>query len=644
MPCSVLSSKARMILLLAVLWGTAPASAQSVAVEVLEPLEGSKAVFQGIAPPAAHAAKQGRLSLRLRIRNTGSKTVRISRIEVLGREVSDFASPVEIQAGSSFVFQNCNCSGSKPLVFSPRSLTRAKISIYLENAAAPVEATVAIAPHTNDNGPLLFPGKVNDLRTNEAWGASSNHGSDHQVFALDMGVLGWNQTAWAETFPGTNGSRKEHYRVYGMPVYAMADGTVCWALNDHEERPTVADSPTSSPSQGGFVGGGNQIFVKSGDEIAVYAHFQRGSIPQELLQPGAAVRKGQYLGKVGLSGSTSHPHIHIHLKKEPAMGAPTPGELMNACDAGFFRPMAFKDLQSLTQTEAATLAASGELDGGDWTPLTNHSAPHAPGLLYPSSAPHAFCRDCTDNRQYIGVWRGADEIELRVKAAGWNAFSRKWSELSSDRFRLIGLETLMEGGQRHFLGLFRRGSGRHFLWNAPGWEPFTAKWNDLSRDGLRLVDLLTYVEGGVRRFAGVFREGSDRYVLWRATGWDSFTGKWDELARDGLRLVDLETFPVGGGERQYIGIFRGGNDAYALWSAPGWDQFIAKWNELSGSGLRLVDIETFPANGQRQFIGVFRQGQEGYALESVTGHLRFVESSEKHNAAGLRLVDIHAEE
>ena len=622
-----------------------PAHAATVTIDGLEPVEGGKVVFQTIAPPGIGKKAQGRLSIRMRINNAGPEKIKITRIEILGKQVSKFAQPVEVAADSSFKFQNCLCGNSEPLIIDQPFPQTAKIAVFLQNDANPVEKTVNLASHTNDNGPLIYPGKTSDLRTNEIWGASSSHRSDHQVFALDTGLAGWNGNAWSNRRPGKEGAvERESYRIYGMPIYAMADGTVCWALNDHEERPTTADVETISPSLGKFDKEGNHIFVKSGDEIAVYAHLQRGSIPEELLTPNAAVKKGQYLGKVGLSGSSSHPHLHIHVKKEPASGAPDLGKPENNCDTGFFRPMTFKDLQSLTADEATSLAKSGDLDASDWTLLTNHSAPNPRGRLYPSSAAPGFCKTCTDKRQYIGVWRAGNEIDLLVKAEGWDAFTQKWSELSDDIFRLVEINTFMENGKRQFLGYFKKGNDNHFLWNVAGWDAFNGKWKELSDDGLRLIDLATYADGGSRHYVGVFRAGDDGHDLKSITGWDGFTKKWDELGKDGLRLIDLETFPVGNNQRQYIGVFRQGSGRHALWSITGWSSFTSKWDEYSKDGLRLIDVETFAVGNDRQFIGVFRQGGGGHALLSVPGYHRFLQENETQAGKGLRLVDIHVEE
>ena len=45
------------------------------------------------------------------------------------------------------------------------------------------------------------------------------------------------------------------------------------------------------------------------DAIVYLAHMQEGSV---LVQTGDEVQTGQPLGKVGNSGNTSEPHLHIH--------------------------------------------------------------------------------------------------------------------------------------------------------------------------------------------------------------------------------------------------------------------------------------------------------------------------------------------
>ena len=623
-----------------------------VSVTVFEPIENGAVIFERLAPANIGGPAQGRISMRMTIGNAKATDVSVTRIDILGQTVTSFSSPLQVPANGSLTVQNCLCTNYKPLVINAPFPTSAKVSVYGDNNSLLAEQTVSLSTHVNDGGPLAFVGKPHELRQNETWGATSNHVADHQVFALDVGVWGWDPgtSSWNDKFDGADQTLKQSYRVYGMPIHALADGTVCWALNDQPEWQAIghaSDPKPISPSMGTYLGGGDQIFVKSGDEIAVFAHLQPGSIPPELMVPGAVVTKGQYLGKAGFSGDTSWPAPHIHVKKEPAGGAPILGTFMNSCDAGFFRPMGFSGLQSITKDEATSLAASQK--SLTFTQLKNQSAPDPYGLLYPSTAAFPFCPNCGDNRQYIGVMRASSNIDLRVKVGGWTIFKNQWSNLSADRFRLTQLETFAENGSQQFIGVFSRATSdseltdSSDLQNVTSWDLLNAKADALKASGRRLFDVETYLDGNQRHFVGVFGSGTGEQVLVSAKGWNAFTQQWAIYSGQNLRLIDLETYDAGGGERQYLGIFRAGSGGYALWSGTGWTNFTKEWSTLSNQGLRLIDVETFPVGSGRQYVGVFRAGSDGYALFSITGYDKFTQETEALSSVGVRLVDVHVE-
>jgi hypothetical protein len=64
------------------------------------------------------------------------------------------------------------------------------------------------------------------------------------------------------------------------------------------------------------------------------------------------------------------------------------------------------------------------------------------------------------------------------------------------------------------------------------------------------------------------------------------------LAAQNLRLVDMEVTSVDGGMK-YSGVWRSGTDGQYLWVGKPWDEFEAKWNELSAQDLRLVALEIY---------------------------------------------------
>jgi murein DD-endopeptidase MepM/ murein hydrolase activator NlpD len=54
------------------------------------------------------------------------------------------------------------------------------------------------------------------------------------------------------------------------------------------------------------IGGGNYV---------LYAHMQPGSVT---VKAGAKVKRGDVLGKVGNTGNTQAPHLHLHVMDGPS--------------------------------------------------------------------------------------------------------------------------------------------------------------------------------------------------------------------------------------------------------------------------------------------------------------------------------------
>jgi hypothetical protein len=57
------------------------------------------------------------------------------------------------------------------------------------------------------------------------------------------------------------------------------------------------------------------VVVKHGDQLfGCYAHLAPGSVSVKV---GDRVTRGQLLGKVGNSGNTTQPHLHLHFTRGP---------------------------------------------------------------------------------------------------------------------------------------------------------------------------------------------------------------------------------------------------------------------------------------------------------------------------------------
>ncbi|WP_199910036.1 M23 family metallopeptidase [Paenibacillus sp. CAA11] len=106
---------------------------------------------------------------------------------------------------------------------------------------------------------------------------------------------------------GTGSQRLEDYGIYGAEVFAPASGTIVGASDKEEDHRPGTDEHDSMP--------GNHIYIRL-DETGTYlvlAHLMKGSIK---VQVGDHVAEGDLLAKVGNSGSSSEPHLHIHHQRQ----------------------------------------------------------------------------------------------------------------------------------------------------------------------------------------------------------------------------------------------------------------------------------------------------------------------------------------
>ena len=140
-------------------------------------------------------------------------------------------------------------------------------------------------------------------------------------------------------------------------------------------------------------------------------------------------------------------------------------------------------------------------------------------------------------------------------------------------------------------------------------------------------------------YLGVWRGGDEGYYLWTGADWSEFKDKWQELAGKNLRLIDLDVYEKDG-QKYYNGVWIGGNDKHYLYRYNNWGSFVDKWEELNGNGVRLIDIETFKVGDKRWYAGVWRSGTGGYGLFRYNNWSSFTEKWSDLADENLRLIDV----
>ncbi|MGE0668570.1 MAG: M23 family metallopeptidase [Sphingomonadales bacterium] len=166
-------------------------------------------------------------------------------------------------------------------------------------AAALVYTLSGMAPPGGER-PLAFP--LRDGRFVIGQGGGSvllNRHASHraQRYAADIVAVGPAGFRATGLLPGD----LDGYAVYGVRVVSPCDGTVTEArdgLPDLVPPERDRDNPA-----------GNHVALDCGGVTVELAHLRRGSVA---VAPGARVDRGDPIGRVGNSGNTTEPHLHIH--------------------------------------------------------------------------------------------------------------------------------------------------------------------------------------------------------------------------------------------------------------------------------------------------------------------------------------------
>lgn len=136
------------------------------------------------------------------------------------------------------------------------------------------------------------------------WAAQPFGGRIHnaQRFAIDFERLDASGRLWTG-----DKTVLTNWAGYGQRILAVADGTVVRRV-DGLPNQVPGILPVGIPIE---QADGNAVFLRLRDgRIVFYAHMIPGSIT---VRTGDRVHRGQVLGRVGNSGNSSAPHLHLHV-------------------------------------------------------------------------------------------------------------------------------------------------------------------------------------------------------------------------------------------------------------------------------------------------------------------------------------------
>lgn len=181
-----------------------------------------------------------------------------------------------------------------------RQIIKVLIGLFFGRVAIGVLSAYSVPPGAIE---LEFP-----LRNGAylvAHGGSTSAANMHvydktQRYALDIVKLNSFGTRASGLYPND----VSRYAIFGTPVSSPCDGTIVNAVDGLDDlRPGIRDENRKE---------GNHVVIRCGDADVLLAHLQKGSVTAK---PNTPIKAGAPIGKVGNSGNTTEPHLHVHASR-----------------------------------------------------------------------------------------------------------------------------------------------------------------------------------------------------------------------------------------------------------------------------------------------------------------------------------------
>ena len=555
-----------------------------------------KVFFARVAGTAPGGSDSWSLRIDFAIANDGSSPIVVDAAQLITDVSSANASlldaPLSINPGKSALAVPDRITGTGAF---PRTLTvKARIIGYAQLITKTVEL-VEFRSNTPTTG-YRFPARAEDLPAGAHWYFGDHANTTAQRYAYDLHVRRWRDgTGWtpytemayeddAKGIP--KGSKNEHSLVFGLPLYAAADATIVRCSRSIPEN--IFGEKVD--------GGGNTLILNMANgEYLAYYHLQQYSIPEALCTIEGAgaddhplsipVPEGTFLGRVGNSGHSDGPHLHIDLKDDVVIGS----------ERGL--PLRFVDLSvhaAGSKTDAtATEAASAP---GSWRRVrAGDAATIGPDTLF---------------RPNPCGWRRVDPTSKAVSYHGIaeDCYQDRVDDLASAGFQVRYLDGFDVDGKVRFNAVWRKSDGIqrpavHGLTKAQ----FETVAQDQIHNGFRPIHVDSYFRAGQVRYAGVFEKGFPTNAPLLYIGWTKaqHQAKLDQVRVLGFHPVAVSVLSVGG-QLQYTVLWEKSDiGVWALDSTIAAGDYQGVYDAAKAAGRHLLSLQAYRHNGAVWYAAVF---------------------------------------
>lgn len=420
------------------------------------------------------------------------------------------------------------------------------------------------------------------------------HGYDLGAVRHDAKAKQWTEKTVSDAEYNKNPTN-QRWLLYGKNVYAMRDGTVIACWRNAPENPPGQRHPKID--EGVVYGGGNGFWIEHADGTrAEYAHFIPGSVaaslcphnnallPAKIASPivehawphimvpagkRATVRRGQLLGRVGNSGTSSNPHLHIHVEQGGTATTVKSGGTPVQIDfrRGLSAP---RDQSNPSPT---------------WKSFAGKPIPGGPVLVWPPRT--------------LGV-------EYARHGFPAESFQPLFDHLTDSGYWLTWIDTYNVGGRSFINHIWHPAAGAwraHVLVNA---QTHQANTNAADKAGFSAVLVESSVSGGQPRYTAVFVKGKPGDMIMR----HGLTAAQHDAELASARKRKLSPVSISvvsiGGQRRYTVLYR--PERIGQWEVRSQiteGGYQAMYNENTKAGRKPIYLNAYMHNGQPFISAIF---------------------------------------
>jgi Bacterial tandem repeat domain 1 len=411
--------------------------------------------------------------------------------------------------------------------------------------------------------------------------------------------------------------RNEHSVVHGRPFHAVAAGEVigCWR---NAPENAVIGQKHSALDAGLIPRSGNHLWVRHDDGIvALYAHAIPGSIPAELcphegrlfdasaplfvgnpnVHPNAwvpagvdprrpsgddvrrpRVERGQFLGRVGNSGNSTGPHLHLHMED--------PGHPTSKPHPMRFAPFAWTPL------------TVGKADPNRWRAARDVPLPPGEVLWWPSPAPPVV-----------------ERVHFGVPAAD---FQRLFDQLAAAGFWPSWLDGYSVAGRPCLNSIWRPAPARWRCWTVMTEASYLARRSQAIAEGLQMLALDSSLVAGQPRYSVVFAAGAGEWLGRHHLDEKQHLALMREAQARKLAPVTSSVIVIDG-QLRYTVLYRSGNRG--MWRIDDHvpeDALQGRIAEARRAGLQPSAMSGYVENGRR-YLAVVLVAKPVGRVDLLTG-------------------------